>query len=289
MSSSEISLTLFITFITLLFILMRKKTRDRDTRKLPPTPKKLPIIGNLHQLGKLPHRSLKTLSKIYGDLMFLQLGSIPTLVVSSPYMAREIFKAHDLVFSSRPPLYAVKKFSYNFSSLSVAPFGEYWREVKKIVVLELMTTKRVQIFGVQEVALMIDRFKSAVHHGKSDGEFQEILNEIQHLVGEFNIADCFPRMAWLNKFNGVERKLDKNFRDLDEFLDKVINEHVDAKRTERDHEDLIDVLLRIQKDPDQTFTLNNEQLKGVIIEVTEMALSKCWRLSHYPDDVANFS
>ncbi|KAG8378717.1 hypothetical protein BUALT_Bualt07G0014300 [Buddleja alternifolia] len=223
-----------------------------NTRKLHPGPKKLPIIGNLHQLGKLPHRSLKNLSKIYGDLIFLQLGSIPTLViVSSPDMAREIFKAHDLVFSGRPPLYA-----------EVALMIDHiMAHAKTLVNLSALTFS----LSNNVVSLVAFGFKSAIHHGKSDGEFQELLNETQHLAAEFNIADYFPRMAWLNKFNGVARRLDKNFQDLDEFLDKVIKEHIDADRLEGDHEDIIDVLLRLHKDPDQTITLKKEQLKGVVL------------------------
>ncbi|WVZ09844.1 hypothetical protein V8G54_014374 [Vigna mungo] len=50
------------------------------------------FIGNLHQLGTLPHRSLQHLSRKHRPLMFLQLGSIPNLVVSSADMAKEIFK-----------------------------------------------------------------------------------------------------------------------------------------------------------------------------------------------------
>jgi hypothetical protein len=69
---------------------------------LPPSPPKLPIIGNLHQLGTLPHRSLQALSNKYGPLMFMYLGNAPTLVVSSTDMAREMIKTHDVIFSNRP-------------------------------------------------------------------------------------------------------------------------------------------------------------------------------------------
>ncbi|KAL8465619.1 hypothetical protein ACS0TY_034921 [Phlomoides rotata] len=137
---------------------MKKK---RKHGKLPPGPGKIPIIGNLHQLGKLPHRSLQNLSKTYGDLMFMQLGFVPTLIVSSPDRAREILKNHDLTFSGRPPIKAFKKITYNFSSMSTAPYGDYWREVRKIVVLELMTAKRVESFArirAEEVGEMINAF-----------------------------------------------------------------------------------------------------------------------------------
>ncbi|KAL7222701.1 hypothetical protein ACSBR1_024406 [Camellia fascicularis] len=71
------------------------------------------------------------------------VGSIPTLVVSSADMAREIFKTRHLAFSGWPVLYAAKKFSYNCSNVSFAPYGEYWRKLRKIAVLELLSAKRV--------------------------------------------------------------------------------------------------------------------------------------------------
>ncbi|KAL8041865.1 hypothetical protein ABFX02_09G011900 [Erythranthe guttata] len=295
--SSEIAFILFIITITLPFIfvlLIKKKTN------LPPGPKKLPIIGNLHQLGKLPHRTLRNLSKKYGDLMFLQLGFVPTIVISSADVAREVFKSHDVVFSGRPSLYGAKKISYDFRSLSLAPYGEYWREIRKLVVLELMTAKRVQSFGdirVDEVALMMDRItysqknKNLVHlsslafllsnnvvcrvalgttgsidENGNGSVFQDVLGETQHLVGEFNIADYFPGMAWVNRFNGVDKRLEKNFQALDRFLDKVIQEHLDPLRVKPDVEDIIDVLLRIQKDPRHTWmALNHEHIKAVLL------------------------
>ncbi|EYU24236.1 hypothetical protein MIMGU_mgv1a006664mg [Erythranthe guttata] len=232
--------------------------------------------------------------------MFLQLGFVPTIVISSADVAREVFKSHDLVFSGRPSLYGAKKISYDFGSISFAPYGEYWREIRKLVVLELMTAKRVQSFGnirVDEVAQMMDRIiysqknknlvdlsslafllsnnvvcrvalgtMGSVDENGNGSVFQDVLGETQHLVGEFNVADYFPGLAWVNRFNGVDKRLEKNFQALDRFLDRVIQEHLDPVRIKPDVEDIIDVLLGIQKDSRHTWmALNHEHIKGVLL------------------------
>ncbi|KAJ7945789.1 Cytochrome P450 [Quillaja saponaria] len=134
---------------------MKKLNKFERQNKLPLGPKKLPFIGNLHQLGDLSHQSLQNLSNQHCPLMFLQLGLISTLVISSADMAREIFKNHDLVFSGRPMLYAAKKMSYDCSNLSFAPYGEYWRQVK-IVISELLSARKFQSVRNEEVKFLLD-------------------------------------------------------------------------------------------------------------------------------------
>ncbi|KAL3527649.1 hypothetical protein ACH5RR_012305 [Cinchona calisaya] len=113
---------------------------------LPPSPPKLPIIGNLHQLSKLPHQNLYQLSQKYGPVMLLQLGYTPTLVISSAEMAKEILQTHDIDFCSRPNSPAVKKFFYNFSDVAFSPYTDHLRERRKIFVSHLLNSKRIQSF-----------------------------------------------------------------------------------------------------------------------------------------------
>ena len=69
--------------------------------------------------------------------MLLQLGSAPVLIISSADAACEIMKTHDLTFSNRPQSTAFKKLLHNYRDVSMAPYGEYWRQIKSICVLHI--------------------------------------------------------------------------------------------------------------------------------------------------------
>ena len=110
-------------------------------RRLPPGPFPLPIIGNLHMLGELPHQALTSLSLKFGPLMSLRLGSSLTLVVSSPEIAKDFFKTHDLLFASRPSFVAAKYLWYDSTDIGFAPYGPYWRQMRKLCVSHLLSSK----------------------------------------------------------------------------------------------------------------------------------------------------
>jgi hypothetical protein len=80
--------------------------KNRRSSKLPPSPPSLPLIGHLHLIGRLAHRSLHELQLRYGGggggLLYLQLGRRRTLVVSTAAAAADLFRNHDLAFASRP-------------------------------------------------------------------------------------------------------------------------------------------------------------------------------------------
>ncbi|CAL5372829.1 unnamed protein product [Camellia sinensis] len=151
-------------------------------------------------------------------------------------------------------------------------------ELRKIAVLELLSAKRVLGFEVirdKEVNSMVDSIAYSINPislseltlllaNNVNAKFHEILNETQHLLGGFCVADFFPWMGWLNKFNGIGSMVEKNFKELDKYYDQMIEEHLDTNRPKLEHEDFVDVLLRLQKDPTQEIALGNEHIKGVL-------------------------
>ncbi|KAK9069919.1 hypothetical protein SSX86_010317 [Deinandra increscens subsp. villosa] len=90
--------------------------------------------------------------------MLLHLGSIRTLVASSAEAAKEIMKTHDLSFCSRPNLTIPNILLYGSKSIAFAPYGEYWRQLKSLVMLKLLSNTRVKSYKKvreNEIDLMI--------------------------------------------------------------------------------------------------------------------------------------
>jgi flavonoid 3',5'-hydroxylase len=96
------------TVLLVTWSLIVKCSPQTRRRKHPPGPKGWPILGSLPMLGTLPHQDLFKLSKQYGPLMLINLGSVKCLIVTSPKFAEAILKTHDLTFANRPQLVVAK-------------------------------------------------------------------------------------------------------------------------------------------------------------------------------------
>ncbi|KAI5569350.1 hypothetical protein BDE02_12G070900 [Populus trichocarpa] len=291
-------LVVTIFLVVVLKFLMKDKLKKRKLN-LPPSPAKLPIIGNLHQLGNMPHISLRGLAKKYGPIFFLQLGEIPTVVISSAGLAKEVLKTHDLVFSSRPQLFSAKHLLYGCTDIAFAPYGAYWRNIRKICILELLSAKRVRSYSYvreEEVARLIRRIaesypgitnlssmialyandvlcRIALGRDFSGGGeydrhgFQKMFDDFQALLGGFSLGDYFPSMEFVHSLTGMKSKLQYTFRRFDQFFDEVIAEHRSSKGKQEEKKDLVDVLLDIQKDGSSEIPLTMDNIKAVILDM----------------------
>ncbi|KOM47884.1 hypothetical protein LR48_Vigan07g158800 [Vigna angularis] len=94
-------LLLLITILCVTIHVLISTFKPMKTSKYPPGPYPFPIIGNILELRNLPHQKLAKLSQIYGPIMSLKLGSITTIVISSPHLAREVLQTKDQIFSNR--------------------------------------------------------------------------------------------------------------------------------------------------------------------------------------------
>ncbi|EOX91269.1 Cytochrome P450 [Theobroma cacao] len=107
----------------------------------------LPVIGHMHLLGghQLTHKTLGAMADKYGPVFSIRLGSHSALVLNSWEMARECFTVHDKVFSTRPVLTASKVLGYNYAMFGFAPYGSYWREIRRIATIELLSSHRIDM------------------------------------------------------------------------------------------------------------------------------------------------
>ncbi|XP_058093523.1 cytochrome P450 71A1-like [Magnolia sinica] len=294
-------LSLLLFFPILLLILYGYNGAQYKKLNLPPSPFKLPIIGNLHQLGSLPHHSLRTLAEKYGPLMLIHFGSIPTLVVSTAEMAQEVLKTHDIDFASRPAFNAGNQLLYSCTDMALSPYGEYWRQVRKICVTELLSPKRVQTIGFireEEIAIMVKEIKascsiSAVdltekfltlsssvvsraalgkkysEDDKGSSSFAELARDLTILLGAFCVGDLFPGFGWLDVLTGLDGRLKRNNRGLDKFFEQVIKDHRNSKTKDANdkHIDFVDILLRVQREITTGVQLSEDNIKATILDM----------------------
>ncbi|XP_062178170.1 cytochrome P450 71A1-like [Alnus glutinosa] len=286
-----------IFLVSFLYVFKRLETSSKPN--LPPSPPKLPIIGNLHQLGTLPHRSLQALSNKYGPLMFLNLGHKPTLVVSSTDMAREMLKTHDVVFSNRPKTIAADALLYGCTDVGFSPYGEYWRQARKICVLKLLSLKRVQSFQYvreEEIEALIKKIRESCNKGASvnlsemlmatsnnivsrcvlgqkfeeEGKstFGHLSRRIMEHLGAFCFGDFFPFLGWIDVLTGFIPSLKATFRELDALFDQALEEHNTIKTTDDDErKDLIDILLKLKKKGMLDVELAQANLKAILLDM----------------------
>ncbi|XP_031278241.1 LOW QUALITY PROTEIN: cytochrome P450 71D10-like [Pistacia vera] len=288
-----------LLFSFMAFKIIKGHKSRSSSSKMPPGPWKLPLIGNLHQLiGSQPHRRLRDLAKKHGPLMHLQLGEVSTVVVSSAEIAREVLKTHDLNFADRPFLVSMKLVSYDHTDIAFAPYGNYWRQLRKIATIELLSARRVQSLRSvreEEVSNLIKaiqaneglvinlsdeivRFTYGVivrlafrERCKDEEAFLSCVLEVIEAAAGFSIVDFYPSVKAIQMISGTDLKLEKLHQKSDGILENILNDHKEKERTkigEREvKEDLVDVLLRVQREGDLEFSLTDNNIKAVIWDI----------------------
>ncbi|CDP07887.1 unnamed protein product [Coffea canephora] len=294
----------FFLFLAFVLCLIKEWKRSKAAQKLPPSPSKLPVIGNMHHLvGSPPHHALRKLARQHGALMYLQLGEISSIVVSSPHLAKEIMKTHDLAFANRAEFLTSKILMYNSSDIACCPYGDYWRQMRKICTLELLSAKNVRSFGSirqDEASHLLASVQALAAAGKLINiseklysytssmvcraafgkvskdlhrEFLQLTSESAPLSSTFDISDLFPSFKILHPLLSVKSQLVKIHLKMDKLLGNIIDQHVDNRaRTnmatgESGNEDLIDVLLRVKESGDLQFPITNNNIKAIVIDV----------------------
>ncbi|CAN7045767.1 unnamed protein product [Brassica rapa subsp. trilocularis] len=287
-----------VALVFFAFILIPKNTR-KTKKNLPPGPPRLPIIGNLHQLGSHPHRSLFKLSQKYGPLMSLKFGSVYTVVASTPETVKDVLKTFDVDCCSRPYLTYPARITYNLKDLSFSPYDKYWREVRKMTVIELYTAKRVQAFRhlrEEEVSSFVDFIKQSaslenpvnfnkkllelsgsvickvgfgikLKGSKLEKTYDQVIVEAFQVLGSFAAADYFPFFGKIiDRITGLHSKCERVFKTLDSFFDQAIKHHLDDESIK---DDIVDLLLKMEMGEVGLgeYQLTRHHTKGILLNI----------------------
>ncbi|CAL5041771.1 unnamed protein product [Urochloa decumbens] len=299
-------LYLCLALASLLVAIANKRRRAAaHGLRLPPGPWQLPLIGSMHHLAsKLPHRAMRDLARRYGPVMLLRIGEVPTVVLSSREAAREVMKTHDAAFASRPLSATVRVLSNGGRNILSAPYGEHWRQFRKIAITELLSARRVLSFRavrVEEVGTMLRACAAAAAEAEAGGagtvDMRELLTALvadytsRAAVGDrckdrdtflhevergvelsagFNMADLWPSSRLVGWLSGAVRRAQKSRDTVYGILDGIIKEHqemMESGGSAGKAEDLVDVLLKIQRDGSLPIPLDMDVLKAVIFDI----------------------
>ncbi|RCV43151.1 hypothetical protein SETIT_9G272200v2 [Setaria italica] len=243
MEISTISIFL-LGIIPMLIIVasLRHKSRVKSEKRRPPGPRGLPFIGSLHHvLTSQPQAALRDLAKKHGPVMYLKLGQVDTVVISSPAAAREIicYGCHDIAF---------------------APYGAYWLVLRKLCTIQLLNTSKVKQFA-------------SIRNRETMSLVKEIYSTSGKTVnlGSLLVSSSFP---FLDVVTGTKRRLQRAHLQLEGVTDKIIAE-CEARRKERKaknsegqevqgEDDLLSVLLRIHDEDEFEIPIKITTIKAII-------------------------
>ncbi|CAH1441485.1 unnamed protein product [Lactuca virosa] len=97
------------------------------------------------------------------------------------------------------------------------------------------------------------------------------MDRFLHLLGGFDVGSYIPWLAWIDRLSGLEEKAHKVAKEFDDFLECVVEEHVNKRRgmdtlCSEDH-DLVDILLDVQRDNAIGFIFHRDVIKALILDV----------------------
>ncbi|XP_023640164.1 cytochrome P450 76C4 isoform X2 [Capsella rubella] len=252
----------FLSSCFLIFTTARFRRSSCQAATLPPGPPRLPIIGNIHQIGQNPHRSLADLSKTYGPIMSLKLGCLNSVVIGSPEAAREVLKTHDQILSGRKSTNSIRSINHHEASVAwLPPSSARWRLLRKLSASLMFSPQRIEATK----ALRMKKMQELVNFVSESSEREEAVDISRDTVigtmeaaGKPDAADYFPFLGFLDlqgNRKSMKHCTERLFRVFRGFMDAKIalrNESTDVSNI-----DFLDSLLALTQGDESEIDSND--------------------------------
>ena len=134
--------------LVLLYNLWRLRIGSHKSKgMLAPEPSgALPIIGHLHKLGGQNPiaRTLAAMADQYGPILTIRFGTKSAIVISNHEAVKDCFTTNDKALAARPRSSQGKYLSYNYAAFGFINYGKFWLKMRKITMLELLSSRRLE-------------------------------------------------------------------------------------------------------------------------------------------------
>ncbi|CAN7079656.1 unnamed protein product [Brassica oleracea var. botrytis] len=185
------------------------------------------------------------------------------------------------------------KLSYDYRDIASSPYNEYWKEVRKLAVQQLLSNRQVnsiQPIEEEEVKNLMDSLANAASQNNPVNLGDKLLaftliREALEILGSFSASKFFPYVGWFYDWlTGLQGRREEVVRDLDAFYEQMINTHRQEKK--EGSEDFVGMLLRLSK---EEAVLGNDKLtrnhiKAILMNVLLVgidtsAISMMWTMA----------
>ncbi|XP_023911948.2 cytochrome P450 CYP82D47 [Quercus suber] len=229
-----------------------------------------PLIGHLHLLGgsQPPHITLGNMADKYGPIFTICMGVHQTLVVSNWEIAKECFTTNDKAFANRPKFLAADLLGYSNAMFGFSPYGPYWRQLRKIATLEVLSNHRLGLlkhirqaevsasikdiydhwvkndkvlvdmkrwFGYTTLNIVLkmvvgEKFSGAVTNveNEENDQHRKALREFFDFTGAFVLSDAIPYLRWFD-LGGYEKAMKNTAKKLDHMVAEWLEKHKQVK------------------------------------------------------------
>ncbi|WCJ37981.1 cytochrome P450 family 82 subfamily C polypeptide 4 [Euphorbia peplus] len=288
MDFSSISFAILATFTLILLLKLWKKQGFTNHKNLvPEAPGGLPIIGHFHRLREKKNLALilAEMADKYGSIFSLRLGVHRAVIISDHRAIKECFTINDKIIAFRPPSTQAQIVGYSGSSFGFAPYGPYWRNLRKLASIELLSSQRTQMLNYVQKSevnyLVKDLFKRCNSNLKIDmseciqhmvfnmitrmvagkrfyeggkevenvngRRMSQVIKDFMNVAGELVPGDFIPLIGWMD-FTGIVKKMKSISDEVGVIVDKWIEEHKLKKAEDEDNKDFLDVMLSVIED-----------------------------------------